>query len=294
MTLTSSEAPGSILIVVDEAAKAARLSPVLAAEGYRLQAVESLMPPLPALGFEPDLGIIWFPYSSPEALPELEKIIREIQALSQAAPLPTLLILDQYGTHWIEPSFKLGITDILTRPIHPLVLRQRVRLLLQARQTERLIEELKRREAALLQRQRMIAALDSALHVLRNESAEEAADITDSLAVTSPYNIGNHIVFDPDERCLIFNLHNSSPHRTVELTVDQAAILTYFIHHPHHALSNREIAHAVLGYEHLDEIQSCSIVRPHVLRLRRKLEEDGDRPTILRTIRGAGYVFSPD
>ncbi len=98
----------------------------------------------------------------------------------------------------------------------------------------------------------------------------------------------------PEQRCLIFDLHSSGSRRTVELTVDQAAILTYFIHHPHHALSNREIAHAVLGYEHLDEIQSCSIVRPHVLRLRRKLEEDGDRPTILRTIRGAGYVFSPD
>ena len=76
MTLPSSEAPRSILIVVDEAAKAARLSPVLAAEGYQLQVVESLTPPLPALSFEPDLGIIWFPYSSPEALPKLENIIR--------------------------------------------------------------------------------------------------------------------------------------------------------------------------------------------------------------------------
>ncbi len=143
MTSPSSETPHSILIVVDEAAKAARLKPALAAEGYQLQVVLSLTPPLPALSSEPDLGIIWFPYSSPEALPKLESIIREIQALGKLAPLPTLLILDQYGTHWIEPSFKLGITDILTRPIHPLVLRQRVQLLLQARHTERLIEELK-------------------------------------------------------------------------------------------------------------------------------------------------------
>ena len=74
----------------------------------------------------------------------------------------------------------------------------------------RLIEELKRREAALLQRQRMIAALDLALHVLRTKSPEEAVDITDSLAVTSLFNIGDHIVFDTEQRCLIFDLHDSA------------------------------------------------------------------------------------
>jgi DNA-binding response OmpR family regulator len=292
--MPDSDISSSILIVVDNAAKAERLTPVLAVEGYRLQIILSLTKTLPAIRFEPDLGIIWFPYSRPEALPELEKIILEIQALGKARPLPILLILDQYGTHWVAPSFKLGITDILTRPIHPLVLRQRVRLLLQAGQTEKLIDELKKREAVLLQRQRMIAALDSALRVLRTESSEEALEFSETIAETSSFSIGNHIHFDPDQRCLIFNLHDPVSHRSVELTVDQAAILTYFIHHPHHALSNREIAHAVLGYEDLDENQSCSIVRPHVLRLRRKLEENSLRPTFLRTIRGAGYVFSPD
>jgi DNA-binding response OmpR family regulator len=292
--MANSEVPSSILIVVNEAAKAERLKPVLAAEGYQFQVVQSLTRPLPTLNFEPDLGIIWFPFSSPEALPELEKIIREIQALGHGFALPTLLILDQYGTHWVEPSFKLGITDILMRPIHPLILRQRVRLLLQSRQTECLIDELKRREAALLQRQRMITALDSALQVLRSNSSEEPPDIAGSIAETSHFYIGDHILFDSEQRCLIIDLHNPASHRTVELTVDQAAILTYFIHHPHHALSNREIAHAVLGYDHLDEFQSCSIVRPHVLRLRRKLEEHSDHPIFLRTIRGAGYVFSPD
>jgi DNA-binding response OmpR family regulator len=64
--------------------------------------------------------------------------------------------------------------------------------------------------------------------------------------------------------------------------------------HPYRALSNQEIAHAALGYGNLDEIQSRSIVRPHILRLRRKLEADASAPAILRTVRGAGYLFSPD
>jgi DNA-binding response OmpR family regulator len=63
---------------------------------------------------------------------------------------------------------------------------------------------------------------------------------------------------------------------------------------PYRALSNSEIARVALGYENLDEIQSRSIVRPHILRLRRKLETDSKKPSFLRTIRGAGYLFSPD
>jgi two-component system KDP operon response regulator KdpE len=66
------------------------------------------------------------------------------------------------------------------------------------------------------------------------------------------------------------------------------------ISHPYRALSNREIAQSALGYEQLDEIQARGIIRPHILRLRRKLEEDSSQPEVLHTVRGSGYVFSPD
>ena len=49
----------------------------------------------------------------------------------------------------VEPAFRLNVTDILTRPIHPLVLRQRVRLLLQARQTELAVTRYQTSEKAL-------------------------------------------------------------------------------------------------------------------------------------------------
>ena len=127
----------TILVVTDGPEKTARLTPVLAAEGYQIEVVQTFTLPLPSLKTDPDLGIIWFPYNSPTALPELVNIVREIQALDCADPLPVLLIIDQDGARWVEPSFRLGITDILTRPIHPLVLSQRVRLLLKARQTEK-------------------------------------------------------------------------------------------------------------------------------------------------------------
>ncbi len=84
----------------------------------------------------PDLAILWFPFASPEALQTLETKVTQLRQLGKPDPLPILLIIDQYGSHWVQPGFRLGVTDILTRPIHPLVLRQRVNLILQARQTE--------------------------------------------------------------------------------------------------------------------------------------------------------------
>jgi DNA-binding response OmpR family regulator len=283
----------TILVVTDEAAKAARLTPVLSAEGYQIETVLSLSLPLPYLEVKPDLGIIWFPYASPDALPELENIIHAIQALGQSEPLQVLLIIDQDGTRWVEPSFRLGITDILTRPIHPLVLRQRVRLLLKARQTEALNEQLKRKVESQ-ERQRMINALDSALQMFRTDSPASDARIADKQKSAPPFSIHPHLHFDPEQHCLISSLRGSADCRKIELTADQSAILLYLVCHPYRALSNREIAHAALGYENLDEIQSRSIVRPHILRLRRKLGADSSEPTYLRTIRGAGYLFSPD
>lgn len=50
----------TILVVVDEATKAARLMPVLVAERYQVETVLSISPPLPTMKHQPDLGIVWF------------------------------------------------------------------------------------------------------------------------------------------------------------------------------------------------------------------------------------------
>ena len=141
----------------------------------------------------------------------------------------------------------------------------------------------------------MINALDSALQMFRTDLPPASdARISDSSTATHPMSIHPQLNFDPEQHCLLFDANGLSGCRKIELTADQSSILLYMVCHPYRALSNREIAQAALGYEHLDEIQARSIVRPHILRLRRKLEADSGQPAILRTIRGAGYLFSPD
>ncbi len=282
-----------VLLVVDDALRARRLTPALQGEDYRIEIVSSLALPLPVPEVEPELGIAWFPYSAPEALPEFEKLIRAIQALGQSEPLPVLLIVDQDGAGWVEPCFRLGITDILMRPIHPLILRQRVRLLLKARQTERMIRQLKRKMEGQ-ERRRMINALDSALHTLRTDSAQPAKSTPVITKPPSPFFIRSQLEFDAEQHCLILDREDRVATRKVLLTVDQSSILLYMICHPYRALSNQEIAEAALRYGKLDEIQARGIVRPHILRLRRKLEQLSDSPEILQTVRGSGYIFSPE
>ncbi len=152
----------SLLLVVNDESKASRLIAALESDGYHFQKLVSLDYPLPEPpDAPPDLAILWFPYASPEALTSLEEVILQIRGFGKTGELPILLIIDQYGSHWVEPGFRLGVTDILTRPIHPLVLRQRVRLILRAKQTERAITQHELTEKVLnSERQRLFTLLD--------------------------------------------------------------------------------------------------------------------------------------
>ena len=141
----------NILLLVSNGLQASRIKTALEPDGYVLETLTGLNYPLPELkNNSPDLAILWFSYAHPEALANLENLVTQINELCSSPPTPVLMIIDQYGAHWVEPAFRLGVSDILTRPIHPLVLRQRVRLLLQARQTEMAVARHQASEKALL------------------------------------------------------------------------------------------------------------------------------------------------
>ncbi len=139
-----------LLLIVSTQHQIQRLTTALQPEMYRLSILAGLDQTISAApDCPPDLVILWFSDVFPEALPRLNSILDSLKSIGGQTPIPVLIILDQYEAHWVETIFQLGITDILTRPIHPLVLRQRVRLLLQARETALLVNRLQVSEAAL-------------------------------------------------------------------------------------------------------------------------------------------------
>jgi DNA-binding response OmpR family regulator len=76
-----------------------------------------------------------------------------------------------------------------------------------------------------------------------------------------------------------------------ELTGNEAALLMYLMQSPGAIYSCRDLARIPLGYE-VSEREAEDIVRPHISRLRNKVETDPAHPALIRTIRGRGYLFA--
>jgi DNA-binding response OmpR family regulator len=72
------------------------------------------------------------------------------------------------------------------------------------------------------------------------------------------------------------------------LTNSEFDLLRTFAEHPDHVLSRQQLLN--LAHNRSDQVFDRSIDL-RVLRLRRKIESDPDHPQVLKTVRGAGYIF---
>jgi len=79
--------------------------------------------------------------------------------------------------------------------------------------------------------------------------------------------------------------------RDVPLTAMEFALLKTFLDHPNQVLSRDRLLTLTRNREWEPFDRSIDI---RIARLRRKVEEDPDRPRSIRTVRGAGYMFVPE
>ncbi len=77
----------------------------------------------------------------------------------------------------------------------------------------------------------------------------------------------------------------------IPLTAGEFELLRIFTQHPNSVLSRDRLLDLTKGYERSPFDRSIDV---RVNRLRRKIETDASEPHYLRTIWGAGYLFSPD
>jgi DNA-binding response OmpR family regulator len=97
------------------------------------------------------------------------------------------------------------------------------------------------------------------------------------------------LTLDCERRLVTFN---GSQSRVVDLTENESTILAYMLRRPGEIFSCRDLACDALGYD-VDLHEAQSIVRPHIFRLRRKLDANVAEPELIQTVRGRGYFFSP-
>lgn len=76
----------------------------------------------------------------------------------------------------------------------------------------------------------------------------------------------------------------------LNLTAKEYDLLVFLSTHPHRVVSRGQLLHSVWGSE--SSWQAEATVTEHVRRLRRKIDVPGE-PSMIRTVRSAGYSFEP-
>jgi DNA-binding response OmpR family regulator len=74
----------------------------------------------------------------------------------------------------------------------------------------------------------------------------------------------------------------------VYLSAREFGLLRYLIKHPGHTISRGELLRAVWGYDITEYSRTVDV---HVYSLRQKIEEEPNRPVLIRTVSGVGYRF---
>lgn len=78
----------------------------------------------------------------------------------------------------------------------------------------------------------------------------------------------------------------------VDLSGAEYDLLLAFLEHPHRVLSREQLLEVARRRVSTDPFDRTVDVQ--VSRLRRKVEPDADSPTLIKTVRGAGYIFVAD
>ena len=140
-----------------------------------------------------------------------------------------------------------------------------------------------------LRRQHLVRVMAEALAALQ---AEEKQDMLASPDRPERFLQCGPVTLDKEKRLVVVAGADEADSLSAELTVNEGALLAYLLQHLDTVSSCRELARGTLGYD-VSGREAEAIVRPHISRLRKKIEPDPAHPRLIRTIRGKGYLFSP-
>lgn len=77
----------------------------------------------------------------------------------------------------------------------------------------------------------------------------------------------------------------------VNLTPTELRLLTTLMQRPDEVIGAHDLVQEVQGYE-CDELEARAIIRVHIRRLRKKIEEAPEDPRYIINVRGVGYMFA--
>jgi DNA-binding response OmpR family regulator len=201
------------------------------------------------------------------------EVLRRVQ---ESYPDLSVIVLTAYAT--VDSAIlavKAGAADYLRKPSS-------------LRDIESAVSRALQRKREQLRRQHLIGVIAGALEALQSEDARTpVASDRDS----ERFLQHGAITLDRQRRLVAVAMTGDAGGHGAELTEAETALLACLMQSPDTPLPCRELARDALGYN-VEDLEAEDIVRPHISRLRRKLDPDRSHPSLIRTVRGKGYLLS--
>ncbi|WP_129628919.1 response regulator transcription factor [Candidatus Oscillochloris fontis] len=259
----------SILVVDDEAVVRRILGDALAQAGYRVQRARNSSEALELLEHPgADLMLLDLQLGDDDGV-EVMRIAR-----SKWPHLPIVILTAHGSMSSAIEAVRLEAADYLLKPIG--------------------IEALRTRVAAVIERyrsnQQRHERIRSMYQQLQEIVKDEGMEMGSEPMLTNNHNHGSSLRVG--DLSIDIQQHTVRMRgQTVEVTPTEFAILHTLARQPGMVIPCVQIIQAFQNVQ-MEEDEARTVIRPHIVRLRRKLEPNPQRPIYIQSVRGVGYRWS--
>jgi DNA-binding response OmpR family regulator len=260
--------PATILVVDDERAVRMMLEAALRAQGYRVQVAASGVEAQEMLGQDEfDLVLLDLQLGDTDGI----EILREVK---RSWPATEVILLTAHGSiNSAIAALRHGAFDYLLKPAQVQDIRERV---------ERALDERRKGQ----QRSELLQRISESARVLGIIEGGAIGPVPIQPASSDRIEVGPLL--------LDLRRHGASlGNQILALTRTEFALLTALAQQPDTALSYGTLSEAVYGRAQPED-EARALLRPHIARLRHKLESTGAPGLALVSIRSMGYMLQTE